>query len=209
MRSPIPIGSVFTRWTVLGDMPDDATRMLCECACGGSGAVQKYKLRSGGSKSCGCLRLDVIRTRGGEPSVSGYTNWRGMIQRCCDPGNSSFYKYGARGVTVCGVWRNSFPAFIAAMGPRPSPAYSLDRHPNMNGNYEPGNVRWATLTQQARNKHSNRRVVFNGESIVVADLADRFALPPKTLLYRLNAGWSVERAASQPVRALVGKGATA
>jgi hypothetical protein len=84
-----------------------------------------------------------------------------MKQRCCNPKNGSYYKYGGRGITVCNEWMASFEAFLEDVGKRPSMAHTLDRFPNNDGNYEPGNVRWATIEQQANNKRPNiwKRIV--------------------------------------------------
>src|SRR5262245_33615736 len=89
--------------------------------------------------------------------------WRGMIRRCENPNDSRYEDYGARGISVCARWRDSFEAFAEDMGPRPSPDHSIDRYPNNNGNYEPGNCRWATQKQQARNMRTNRRLKFRSK----------------------------------------------
>ena len=70
--------------------------------------------------------------------------WSGMIERCCNPSYPAYRLYGGRGIAVCARWRNSFQAFVADMGQRPSSKHSIDRYPNRDGNYEPGNCRWAT-----------------------------------------------------------------
>lgn len=84
-------------------------------------------------------------------SMPEYRIWTGMLARCSNPGSSAFYRYGARGISVCQRWRDDFENFYADMGPRPSPRHSIDRIDN-DGNYEPGNCRWATPDVQAKNK---------------------------------------------------------
>ncbi len=93
----------------------------------------------------------VMRERHGMRSTPTYGSWLKMRQRCYDPKNNRYAYYGGRGVTVHPAWRDSFSAFFADVGERP-PGTSLDRFPNKDGNYEPGNVRWATPEQQARNQ---------------------------------------------------------
>lgn len=77
--------------------------------------------------------------------------WRSMIQRCCYPSQQSYPRYGGRGITICEQWRYDFAAFLADVGEKPGPEYSLGRIDN-DGNYEPGNVRWETVGQQAKNR---------------------------------------------------------
>lgn len=94
-----------------------------------------------------------------------YRIWAGMIQRCHNPKCNGFPRYGAKGIKVCKRWRESFSAFLEAMGSRPSPSHTLDRFPDRDGDYKPGNVRWATPLQQARNKKAYlSREVFAGSS---------------------------------------------
>jgi len=130
----------------------------CECRCGKIIFVRSGGLCSGHTKSCGCLRQETTRKRsykhghriGGAVSAE-YHSWHSMKQRCENENREKYRRYGARGISVCRRWRNSFENFLKDMGKRPGSGYSLDRIDN-NGNYEPGNCRWATAKQQARNK---------------------------------------------------------
>lgn len=119
--------------------------------------------------------------------------WRNMIRRCTDPRDNSFHRYGARGISVCKEWRDSFAAFTAYMGPAPSPRHSIDRI-DTNGNYEPGNVRWATDRQQQRNRRNNRRVTLSsGETLTEAEIVERTGLSQGTIQKRILLGWSPDR----------------
>lgn len=120
-----------------------------------------------------------------------------MKRRCLDPREDSFKDYGARGITVCDRWRDSFAAFLADMGPRPK-GTSLDRYPNKYGNYEPGNCRWATAIEQARNHGRNRLVTAHGQTKCVTEWATLLGIHPSTLTERLDKGWSPEQAVDTP-----------
>lgn len=121
-----------------------------------------------------------------------------MHQRCSDPSRPDFKWYGGRGITICERW-NSFENFLTDMGERPE-GKTLDRYPDHDGNYEPGNCRWATPTEQANNRRSNREVIYRGERMTLAELARRSGVQFATLRMRIESGWSVEKAAEHPVR---------
>lgn len=118
-----------------------------------------------------------------------------MKNRCRNPNVSSFPNYGGRGISVCAAWLNSFEAFFAELGRRPSAIHSLGRIDN-DGNYEPGNVRWELPDQQANNKSDSRFVEYRGNRMTVkqAIKAAGSIVAQDTVNYRLKQGWSVERA---------------
>jgi hypothetical protein len=118
---------------------------LCRCDCGETKIVVGRDLRSVHVQSCGCLKGYITH---GLSYHELYVVWASMIQRCENPNHDSYPRYGGSGVTVCERWRRSFLNFLIDMGERPSPQHTLDRYPNRKGNYEPGNVRWATWKQQ-------------------------------------------------------------
>ena len=103
--------------------------------------------------------------RHGMSKDSTYQIWAGMLQRCHNPKNRAYPRYGGRGVKVCKSWRKSFSVFLGTVGPRPSPKHSLDRFPDRNGDYKPGNVRWATPVQQGRNKDKVSQIVLAGSAL--------------------------------------------
>ena len=132
-----------------------------------------------------------------------YSLWEGMKARCLNPNNSGFKYYGARGITVCDRWRKSFQHFISDMGERPSRQHSLDRIDN-NGNYEPGNCRWATTSEQADNKRSSKFVIYRGTSTTISQAIRLAGSPPvsrRVAVQRLKLGWTVEDAVETPTSA--------
>lgn len=134
-----------------------------------------------------------------------YKTWENAIQRCTNPNHSSYERYGGRGIRVCEEWRDSFLAFFEHVGPRPSPAHSIDRIDN-DGDYEPGNVRWATDREQRANTRRTRRLTFQGRTQSLAMWAQEMGIRKSTLHYRFVClGWSAERALTTPVQSVGGK----
>lgn len=171
---------------------DRATWWLCQCDCGKRNAVRAYVLRGGDARSCGCARRNHLK-HGLSDSPEAFA-WSSMRQRCTNPKDPGYKNYGARGITVCDRWLNSFEAFYADMGPRP-PGCSIDRT-NNDGPYSPENCRWVPRVAQANNKRRNRRLTLGGRTYTVAEAARKFAIRPSTLKRRLDLGWTPERAVS-------------
>jgi len=119
--------------------------------------------------------------------------WKGMIQRCENPRNPSFARYGGRGIRVCLRWRRSFADFVSDVGPRPTPLHTIDRIDNARG-YEPANVRWATRQEQAENRADTRLLFFHGRTQTVRAWEREFGLKPNTLGARLDRGWNARHA---------------
>lgn len=130
-----------------------------------------------------------------------YRAWQHALGRCYDPNDKRFAEYGGRGIRVADEWRGAggFERFIAHIGTRPSARHSLDRFPDTNGHYEPSNVRWATVREQANNKTTSRVVEHGGQRLTVTQWAERLGMKRHTLAYRLSHGWSVEAALSTAV----------
>lgn len=147
------------------------------------------------------MSKNVPNERHGHTGTLTHMSWRTMIARCECPTNKDFHRYGAKGISVDPRWRESFSAFLADVGPRPSAEYSLDRFPDPNGNYAPGNVRWATSLQQNNNRRNNRRLTMNGETRTLAEWCRLLGTCPNRTLGRLRQGWSDEDALLRPCRA--------
>lgn len=122
-----------------------------------------------------------------------------MLHRCYNPANSHYADYGGRGIRVCDAWRESFEAFLRDVGRRPSPAHTLDRVDN-DGDYAPGNVRWATWVEQASNRRNNRLLTIGCETKTITAWASQAGLHRKSLMSRLARGWDPARAVSTPPR---------
>lgn len=145
------------------DTNSGLVQWLCSCDCGVKATVRGGDLRSGDSKSCGCLKRELLFIRSFKhghntkkhETTSTYITWQMMLSRCHSESSTCFYKYGAKGISVCDRWRGSFESFLADMGARPQ-GKTIDRI-NSNGNYEPGNCRWANANQQAANKGKSVR----------------------------------------------------
>lgn len=174
-------GTVSGRLTVLEDVRrqgHDSARCLCEC---GTEVVIRNtaNLKKGTTRSCGCLRREMITTHGLSKNPL-YKVWRGMLSRCENPKSDSYENYSEEGIQVCEQWHDVavfIDDILREIGPRPEgvtpggmPVYTLDRYPRNSGNYEPGNVRWATQSQQAENQRKVRPLSRENKALI-AELA--------------------------------------
>jgi len=160
----VTIGDRCGRWVVLKFSRYDKWKnrhLECVCDCGTKRVVNGSTLRDGTSRSCGCLQREVAKYIGGIQHITHgcgskknrapeYRAWDSMKARCYNEKTKNFRRYGGRGIKVCVRWRGSFENFLNDMGRKPSPNHSIDRI-NNDGNYEPGNCRWATKSQQMNN----------------------------------------------------------
>lgn len=188
-----PISKKFGHLTVLSRAPNDRfgrTQWHCRCDCGTEKVVALFRMTSGHTKSCGCQR--------GRKAVHGmketptYNSWCAMKQRCNYPGADGYARYGGRGIRVCDRWNESFEAFLADMGPRPT-GTTIERD-DTDGHYEPGNCRWATEGEQARNRRSTILIERDGETLCVKDWCDRLGLDVDSVYGRIRRGASPHEA---------------
>lgn len=203
-------GKKFNQWTVVvyaGKRKNDHV-WQCRCDCGTEAIVYGGLLVSGRSKSCGCCKSVAIskaRRIHGHTHESGkrnatpeYNAWTRMKDRCYNPNAERYNRYGGRGIKVCNRWLHSFENFLTDVGFRPSRKHSLDRS-EVNGNYEPGNVRWATAKEQSRNKERTVFVTWQGKRMPLVELIDD-VLPKADrgfycrILRKLKNGLSIENA---------------
>lgn len=194
-------GQKFGGMTVIGlHAAQGNARWLCRCECGREKIVLGYNLRNGHTKSCGCAgRTGVsgVSQRMPGKTVRAHTEyrvWAEMLRRCRDERSVSYKHYGAKGIAVCERW-NSFWAFLEDVGPRPTIKHTLDRIDGARG-YEPGNCRWATWTEQARNRSNCRIETVFGVTACMSELCERFNVRRNTVESRLKAGKTLEEAFS-------------
>lgn len=201
-------GMRFGRLTVVSRGPNVVTpsgnkyrRWHCVCDCGNRTLPRAHSLRSGNTRSCGRHCKASPNWRPGARGTREYRSWSGMMQRCFNPNNNHYPYYGGRGITVCDRWRNSFEAFLEDMGPRPK-GTSIDRWPDKEGNYEPGNCRWATPAQQATNTRANIMIdIGGGVDASLSEWCRVFGLNVGTVYGRITkSGYSPRDALFTPVR---------
>jgi hypothetical protein len=175
------------------ERPEPGRHVRCRCSCGRECLYRLVDLLHGKILSCGCLRAEKAAGRfrthglcshGRKPPE--YKSWEHMRHRCERADHKQYPDYGGRGIRVCYRWHD-FAAFLSDMGPRPSPKHTLERI-DVNGHYEPGNVRWATQKEQQRNKRTTVWVTINGVKRCLADWADLSGLRYQTLHQRLRLG---------------------
>lgn len=181
-------------------------KWLCNCDCGLNVLIAEESLKSGNTKSCGCLKVETAAkqmTTHGLKSHPLYSTWQTMKQRCYNKNTESYGNYGERGIEVYTEWRTCFESYVnyieTNLGCNPSSGYTLDRIDNNKG-YFPGNLQWASKKAQQRNRRSNRILTYKGESKCLAAWAEERGISATVILTRLNKlGWSIEKAITTPV----------
>lgn len=163
---------------------DKPTLWNCKCDCGKTFVVRAYNLKSGNTKSCGCLQKEIARASHEKHNKTGtrlYYIWEHMKQRCTNPNDPAYNYYGGRGIKVCNEWTNDFQPFHDwAISNGYADNLTIDRI-DVNGNYEPSNCRWITLKHQQRNKRNNTKVLFKGYCKTVVEWAEEFGCHPNAV----------------------------
>lgn len=168
---------------------------LCKCDCGNETIVESRLLKSGNVTSCGC-----VHKYHGMSGTRLYTIWQHMIDRCYNSNNTNYKNYGGRGIQICDEWKDDAGKFCEwALANGYAKDLTLDRI-DVNGNYEPGNCRWATRKEQANNKRNNHFLSCNGEIKTITEWERITGISKQTIYKRLKRGWSVERALTEPVK---------
>jgi hypothetical protein len=216
MRMPlIPpedyFGQTLGNWTVLSlhsfRKTHNGTHLAfvnARCKCGTIKSVRLNSLKTGHPETCGCGRRNAenpVRDTNGK-TVPSYDIWLGIRKRCFNPKHRSYKDYGGRGITVCDRWlgKQGFANFREDMGPRPSLQHEVDRYPDNNGNYEPGNCRWATVQQNSRNRRSNTLITMFGETKCLAAWVECL-----DVAHRRNIAWHWRHYGQRGVEELFGE----
>ena len=200
-------GKIFNKLTVLKRVSSQNkhTRWLCRCECGNEIVAKGINLKNNHTKSCGCLKNDWAKRTGKhyqKYSISShgnpfYDSWRGIMRRIKANTGNTYKSYKKRGITVCDRWKN-FENFLEDMSPTYFKGAQIDRI-NNDGNYEPGNCRWATRKEQMNNTRHNVKLTFQGKTKNIIQWAEEIGLSAKIIQARIKRyHWSVEKTLTTP-----------
>lgn len=195
-------GQRFGRWIVVeycGIMPNSSvSAWKCRCDCGTIKIIKAASLQSGRSQSCGCRHKEIVaavgRSRAGlrKRHPVEYACWNQMLQRCHNPNNPTYERYGAKGIRVCARWRRGFEEFFKDMGSKPTPEHTLDRIKS-DQDYKPVNCQWLHKSLQARNRLYVKRYTINGEKLCIPEISKKYNIKERTIYWRIKKGWSMDR----------------
>lgn len=193
-------GARFGRLVALAPITelDKPLKYECRCDCGALTVAWAQSLRTGHTKSCGCLSREATGTRSKSHGMSKtpiHNLWNAMLQRCQNPNVRAYADYGARGITVCERWQ-VFENFLEDMG-LPKPGMTLERQNNDLG-YSKENCVWATKTMQANNRRSSKVIEFHGKRLTQSEWETELGLRRGQIYDRLSKGWSIERTLLTP-----------
>ena len=203
MRAIDLTGQKFNRLTAIRRDPKRPLNWFFQCDCGTIKSQQAGNVKSGAVKSCGCLFREMLDERvavgyaNGENKHPLFDLWAGMIARCENPNHKGFHNYGGKGVKVCSRWKD-FMTFVKDVGDRPE-GTSLDRI-RSEGDYEPGNWRWATPKEQSLNTKRNVYLELSGVRLTVSEWSEKLGIDQRTLNRRRQLGWSDEQILTIPIR---------
>lgn len=198
-------GQRFERLVVISRTTNSRTNMtrwLCKCDCGKEKIVHSAHLKSGASKSCGCLQKELARSanlihgHSNKNITKEYRAWKHIRKRCYSVNCKDYKDYGGRGIRVCERWLESFQNFLNDMGNAPSKDLSIDRIDN-DGDYEPNNCRWATTIEQAGNKRKS--IIY--QDICLKEYCRQNNLNYGAIYQRIKkCNWSIKEAISTPIQ---------
>jgi len=186
-----------------------SNKWLCSCDCGNETKVFSYNFRNGNTTQCAdCVIKSRAKNRTRHGDLAGgkcaleYSCWIQIKMRCYNKKNKRYERYGGRGITVCDKWLNDYSQFLKDMGRRPDDCSSIDRIDN-DGNYEPGNCKWANVYDQAKNKSNNVMLTLNGKTTHLLEWERITGIKERTIARRLKIGWSHEKALTHKVRSAI------
>lgn len=201
-RLNISVGDRFGRFTIIqeSEKRNKKRYFLCECECGNEKNIRLDGLRNGQTTSCGCYNVEVSKIANTKHGMHGsriYRIWYAMRSRCFSINSTSYANYGGRGITICDEWRgfDSFHEWATKNG--------YDEHltierKNVNGNYEPSNCTWITMTEQKRNARVTKRINFDGKVMTLRQWAKHIGISSSALCNRFDKGWTLEKALTTP-----------
>lgn len=190
----IEIGTKYNHLTVLEATRDKrGPTYLCRCDCGNITTADSYQLRTGGKRSCGC-----IKGLHGLKKHPLYNIWRGIKKRCLCKTDVHYKWYGAKGISICSEWKNDFVAFYNwSLSNGYAKGLTIDRI-NTYGDYDPSNCRWATTKVQNNNKTTNAKYTIDGETKNFSEWCDEFGMKHSTVYNRIKLGWDIKAAFTLP-----------
>lgn len=191
-------GQKFERLTVIkrAENKGSQTMWLCRCDCGKERIVCSGNLKSGHTKSCGCLndeKVGNLNKTHQKCNTRLHSIWTAMKSRCYNPKNNRYKNYGLKGITVCEEWQEFIPFYKWAVTKGYKEGLTIDRIDNSKG-YSPDNCRWATQEEQQNNRSNNHLITYNGETHTLAQWAKIKNIKAVTLAARIKNGWTIERA---------------
>lgn len=196
-------GQRFGYLLVVDQAPSDPKRKerrwVCRCECGNHTVVPSYRLRHGGTLSCGCHKYDrSFCSKKAKNNPRLYGVYKSIQTRCHNPKNSNYYLYGGRGIDLCDEWKefDTFCDWALANGYDENAQFgecTIDRIDPDKG-YSPDNCRWVNMTRQNNNRRNNHLISFNGETKTIAEWERHLGLYSGAIYERLKSGWSIEHA---------------
>lgn len=204
-------GKTYARLTVISyshTKPGGKVHWVCKCSCGKTTIVRSDQLKDGNTTSCGCRQKETLLLRETHSEAfkgkktHEYRAYHNMKARCLNKNHKHYHNYGGRGIIICDRWLESYANFLTDVGRAPGDDFSLDRI-NNDLNYEPGNCKWSTFSEQQNNKRTCRYLTFFGERKTLTQWAKTCGIDPRTLHYRAVNNWPCDRFFLKPNRSTV------